>query len=742
MSDRTIVARLALLALAAAIASPAWAANECKVEYGYFTGSGFNRQDKTETVNMNAGQTLSVNRSNLNFVRNTGNNKVDVKLEGAVNNHFTLDKDKRNPTGGFYLTPTKLVSLLCTHGATVSAPSTAQQLVNQLKQANTSVNQIAQQLKTTFNQTGAQVADLLKAAGYTGAQVAGALKATFDATASQTAGWLKSAFNASGAQVADWLKAAGYTGAQVAAALKAQFNATASQAAGWLKSAFNATGAQVSDWLKAAGYTGEQVAAALKAQFNATASQAAGWLKDAFNATGAQVATWLKAAAYTGEQVAAALKAQFNATAAQAAQWLQSAFSATTQQLAQWLRSAGYTLVQVAQALEQLNLDPAQAMAAVRQAFNVTWTEAVNAYKTFADALRPTTCGAAGCITGAQLLQAAGASAAEAIKALKDAYGLTEAAAQQIARNIFGLTGQAIDAALVAAGYVARETTRVVAAAMELRYVLHSSNFTACNSYPGGRIYGIGGGTEPLPLPATGTPQKVTFIGNAALAAASTINDLPSGTSYTIRSRGPCYFVADITVPSSARDGASGQGVVMSSAQRGPNFSWRVGPVPASTTPIYVPRPATSLSLRTNIDQTTLYKVGSGNTTDANGDIYTLLEKNAPHCQTVAAPSPPYNANNTQNASRATITVANIAWSVTNTGTAAVNGVTAELVRGATVLASHANLNFAAGQTHNFNTQRPQNNTCVAKVGGGGECYHCGMRHVGWNDNEVSVRIR
>ncbi|GAB4122567.1 MAG: hypothetical protein Fur0014_21740 [Rubrivivax sp.] len=80
MTDRTIVVRPALLALAAALTAPAWAANECKVEYGFFTGSGFNRQDKTETVNLNAGQTLSVNRSNLNFVRNIGTNKVDVKL--------------------------------------------------------------------------------------------------------------------------------------------------------------------------------------------------------------------------------------------------------------------------------------------------------------------------------------------------------------------------------------------------------------------------------------------------------------------------------------------------------------------------------------------------------------------------------------------------------------------------------------------------------------------------------------
>jgi transcriptional regulator with XRE-family HTH domain len=684
MSEMNFVARKALLALAAAIASPAWAANECKVEYGFFTGTGPTRQDQTQTVNLNAGQTLSVNRSNMNFVRNTGGNKVDVTLTGAISNKFTLDKDQRNPSAGFYLTPVTLVSLHCTHGATVSAPSTPEQLVNQLKQANAGVNQIAQQLKTTFNQTGQQVAGLLKAAGYGASQVAAALA-----------------------------------------------------------SAFNATGAQVAAWLKAAGYTGEQVAAALKAQFNATAAQAAGWLKDAFNATGEQVAAWLKAAGYTGEQVAAALKAQFNATAAQAAGWLQSAFNATTQQLAQWLRGAGYTLVQVAEALDQLKLDPAQAMAAVRQAFNATWTEAVNAYRAFVVVLQPTYCGVTGCNQGAQLLRAAGAAAADALKALRDAYNLSESAARQMAQGVFGLAGQAIDTALAAAGYAATQANRAVAEAMELRYVLLGSSFRECGRYPSGTIYGTGGGTQPLPLPATGTAQVVTFIGNTALAAATAINDLPAGARYVIRERGPCFFVADITVPSTAREGVSGRGVLMSSAQPGPGFAWRVGPVPSTGgTPIYVPRPAPSSPLRTEIDRTTLYLVGGATTTDANGNNYTLLETTAPHCQTVAAPNPAYNANGAQNARRATITVANIAWRVTNTGATAVQGVTAELVRGSTILASHGNLTVAAGQTLTFNTPRPQNQTCVARLGGGDECYHCGMRDEGWNDNEVSVRIR
>ncbi len=76
------------------------------MQYGFFTGSGPTRQDQTQTVSLNAGQMLSLNRGNMNFVRNTGSNKVDVTLTGAISNKFTLDKDQRNPSIGFYLSRT------------------------------------------------------------------------------------------------------------------------------------------------------------------------------------------------------------------------------------------------------------------------------------------------------------------------------------------------------------------------------------------------------------------------------------------------------------------------------------------------------------------------------------------------------------------------------------------------------------------------------------------------------------
>jgi hypothetical protein len=521
---------------------PALAANECKLQYGYHTGSGLNRQDHTSEVSMNAGEDKTYDRSNLNFVKNIGTNKVDVTLEGAFDNKFTLDKDKRNPTGGFYMTPVTLKKFSCTYGASAVSATTAEQLVAQLKQANTSVNQIAQQVKTQFNLTGQQVAALLKAAGYTASQVAGALA-----------------------------------------------------------SAFNATGAQVATWLKAAGYAGDQVAAALKSQFDATASQAAAWLKSAFDATGAQIANWLEAAGYTGEQVATALKAQFNATAAQAATWLKSAFNASAQQLALWLRNAGYSLIQVAQALDQLDVEPGQAMAALKQAFGATWTEVVNAYKTLEVALGPTNCGAAGCNRGAEILKVAGAKAEEAIKALKDVYNLSESAARQIAQSVFDLSGPALDLAMAAAGYAANSASTAVAGTMKLNYVLIGDSFKACNRFPSTRTY------DPLPLPPTGSPLTVTLLGNDALGTASLVNGWPLGTLHKIRERGPCFLVIDVVVPSTARVGASGRAVVMAGNSPGPSFGWQVGPIPTPPRAPIVQQPSPPLvcPIGTRIDPNT-----------------------------------------------------------------------------------------------------------------------------------------
>lgn len=673
---------LALAALTFAAASTsALAAGECVAQYGYFTGVGPTRQDNTTTVTLNAGQTTNLNRNNMNFVKSTGNNKLDVTLTGAFNNNFTLNKDQRNPSNGPYLTPVNLVRLFCTSGATAVAFGSPEQLVNALKQSNTNVNQIAQQLVSTFNQTGQQVATLLQAAGYTANQVTAALV-----------------------------------------------------------SAFNATGAQAATWLKAATFTGEQVAAALKAQFNASATQVASWVRTAFNATGAQVATWLRAAAFTGEQVAAALKAQFNATASQAAAWLSAAFNASAQQLATWLRSAGYTLVQVAQALEDLDLDAAQAMAAVRQAFGVSWSNIVEAYRNIIVALQPGNCGAAGCNQGAQLLRAAGASAAEALGALRVVVGLSESAARQIASDVFLLANKALEMAITAAGYAATTLNRTVAQNMELLEAIHGTRRDC--SYPTGPLYGPR--LAPLPMPNDGNAHTITIRGNTALVAASGISGGPSGTSFSIRERGSCFLIVEFRVPTRAPVGSSGQAAIMAGGTAGASLPWTVGPIPSNMTTqtIYVAPGRSTSPLQVTVDQATLYKVGSGTMTDADSNVYTKLENNAPHCQTVPQPNPPFAANNAWNSSRRNINVGPIAWQVRNSGNTAANAVTVELVQGAQVLASQT-VTLQPGQTLPLTPYtRVQNQTCVARLGNDSQCFHCGQISEGWNDNGVSARVR
>lgn len=641
---------LFLLALAAA---PTWAAKECTVQYGYFTGSGNSRTDQKTSVTMNAGETRVVNRANMNFVQNTGPNKVDVRLAGAANNNFMLDKDQRNPVALFYASPVTLVRLVCTQGASGPAFGSPEQLINQLKQANASASDIAQQLKTSFNATTAQVAA--------------------------------------------WLKAAGYAGDQVAAALKAQFNTTAAQNAALLKTTFNATGAQVAAWLKAAGYAGDQVAAALKAQFNATASDAAGWLKGAFNAS--------------------------------------------HQQLAAWLRSAGYTLAQVAQALQSLQVDPALAIAAVRQAFNASWNDVVSTYRSIVDALQPQNCSGEGCTAGATLLRVAGAKAIEAIKALKEVVGVTESVARAIAQRVFQVSDQTMDSVLAAAGYAKQVVNNTVSQAMELRFSLHGS-YRDCRYHPSGQTLYIGS-SPALPMPSD-RAYTITLIGNAALGAAGTISGWPAGTTYTIRERGQCYLIVEFRVPSNARVGMTGVATVMAGSSAGVRLPWVVGPIssPQANTRLPAAPSTPRSSLLVTVDQTTLYKLASGTTLDSAGNIYVPLENNAAHCQAVAAPAPPYAANNAQNASRLTITVGAIRWQIRNSGNADAINAVAELVQGPRVLATQT-ITVPAGASLPLTAYvRPNNRTCVARLGEESLCYHCGQSFEGWNDNGVVGRVR
>lgn len=150
-------------------------------------------------------------------------------------------------------------------------------------------------------------------------------------------------------------------------------------------------------------------------------------------------------------------------------------------------------------------------------------------------------------------------------------------------------------------------------------------------------------------------------------------------------------------------------------------------------------------ALQGNIVQSTLYRVGSGTTTDNAGNIYVPLNPflNSPFCQGIAQPSPPYDANNAQRATRQTITVPSIQWSVRNNGGNMTGSVQARLMRNGQVAQTQTISGLASGQSSpTFSYSRPNNSTCVARLGADGGCYHCGTSGEGWNDNNVSVSFQ
>ena len=716
---KLLIGSAVLGSLSLGISEPVLAANECKIQYGYFTGSGFSREDNTQTVFINTGDTSNINQSNLNFVKNLKTPRVKFFLTGPGVNDVTLDKDMVNPLAitGFYLTPTTLVKAECLNTSSNNQPQTPAILVNTMKAAGATVDAIAMALKNTFNLGKTQIAQALKVAGYAVGQVAGAIKSVFNATATQVAqalkaagyavgqiaGAIKSAFNATASQVAEALKAAGYAAGQVASAIKSAFNATAAQvaqalkAAGYavgqiaagIKSAFNATAAQVAQALKAAGYAAGQVAAGIKSAFNATAAQvaqalkAAGYavgqvaagIKSAFNATASQVAEALKAAGYTAGQAAGAIKSAFNATAAQ---------------LAQALKAAGYTLDEIAKVMKQLS--------------NLTREQAEKA------------------------LKAAGYTLSQIKTALDSLYG-----------------------------QVVTTTGKVLAGAMKISNFFHgqypySLVSKQCYWPTGPVLYGV---SNPIPLPNNNRPTVVTITGNNLLTA-STISGLPAGSSVRITGRGNCGIQLEVRVPRTAALNARGTAYIMAGTQRGPGFSYIVGPVPSRQAGFPTARipnstaPARGNTSSSNPDlipfqaQNNLYKVGTATTEDVEGDIYTglLPFDGSAFCQTV--PQGSTARNNMPTANRETITVANVQWGVKNNSNEAVSSAfTIELVRGAgsNVVATQTINSLGANQVRSFNYIRPNSQTCVARVGVGVGCFHCGQRTEGWNDN-LGYRVR
>lgn len=79
------------------------AAKECRIQYGYNTGNTLNGtfKNKKKKIYLNKGQTKTINKNRLNYVKNLKTRNVKFYFKNAPNR--VLAKNKRLPTSGYYV---------------------------------------------------------------------------------------------------------------------------------------------------------------------------------------------------------------------------------------------------------------------------------------------------------------------------------------------------------------------------------------------------------------------------------------------------------------------------------------------------------------------------------------------------------------------------------------------------------------------------------------------------------------
>lgn len=343
------------LALCALGYAPGAAAQpQCKVQYAWTA----NDRNQSATTDIPLGDTKTINRSNMRYVRNSGDWPIEVTMDGVLVAVFTLQPGDRNPASGSYQTlpfksPPELLKLRCV----TPSFSTASQLIQAYQATGQSVNVIARGLKDLMGLGGAQVFSALRSANI----------AVNQATAA-----VRQAFNAGGEEVAAWLVQTGVPFDEIGGALRATFQASAQQVAQWL----NAAGVNRTNIARAlAGvpqFTPQQVIGALRSVTSATAEQVVAVLKQLNKIITAQLcspndcsqpAEWLKVSGYTAEQALAALRVHFNVTRERAEQLAQTVFGLVGEAIQQALAAAGYgiQMTQMLVAQGQVTLGQAQA---------------------------------------------------------------------------------------------------------------------------------------------------------------------------------------------------------------------------------------------------------------------------------------------------------------------------------------------------------------------------------------------
>ena len=265
-----------LLLLCTLLSNTVLAVNECKIKYQYNYDSGGKIKRKSGYVTLNLGQTKSVNRSRIDYVKNIRDPQIKLYNRNLLTNAkytYDLAKNAQDPIAGLHLINVKLEKVKCIRPTSASNSNTPLDLVaRQMKAAGKSAEQVAAHLHNQLGQSMEQAAKWLKIAGYSGAQVAKALHSSFDASAAQAAKVLKQVFNATTNNIAQWLKQAGYSIQQVAIALE-KAGANADDVAKTLKGVFKASQQNVAKALKVAGYSAAQIATALHQAFGTSVAK-------------------------------------------------------------------------------------------------------------------------------------------------------------------------------------------------------------------------------------------------------------------------------------------------------------------------------------------------------------------------------------------------------------------------------------------------------------------------------------
>lgn len=154
----SLAAAALTVALSTLSVADAFAANECRVQYGWKTSGGSNR---STTIYLNAGQIKTLNLDRMRYVRNRKNAPVRIRITNVLGippaatasgaKYVTLQQtDSRDPPSGSYFTnpKTKLYNIKCNAstssagtsggaaGAVAVSAANAQKIANFIKALN------------------------------------------------------------------------------------------------------------------------------------------------------------------------------------------------------------------------------------------------------------------------------------------------------------------------------------------------------------------------------------------------------------------------------------------------------------------------------------------------------------------------------------------------------------------------------------------------------------------------------